>query len=88
MLKNYLLIAIRNLKRNKIFSAINILGLALGMACSLLILLWVQHEKSINASESIGQQLVRSSSALNNANTKLSSLQAGLAAGQAAAMAS
>jgi hypothetical protein len=49
MLKNYLITAIRNLKRNKIFSAINILGLALGMACSLLIMLWVQHEKSINA---------------------------------------
>ncbi|MES1181289.1 MAG: hypothetical protein ABUL44_00695 [Flavobacterium sp.] len=46
------------------------------------------YEKSINASESINQQLVRSISALNNANTKLSSLQAGLAAGNAAAMAS
>jgi hypothetical protein len=42
MLRNYFLIAIRNLKKNKIFSFINILGLALGMACSLLILLWVQ----------------------------------------------
>jgi putative ABC transport system permease protein len=46
MFKNYLKVAIRNLQRNKIFSLINIIGLALGMACSLLILLWVQDEKS------------------------------------------
>ncbi|QRR01879.1 ABC transporter permease [Dyadobacter sandarakinus] len=44
MLKNYLKIAWRNLLKNKTFSLINILGLALGMACSLLILLWVQDE--------------------------------------------
>ena len=35
--------------RNKFFSVINIMGLALGMACSLLILLWVQNELSIDA---------------------------------------
>jgi hypothetical protein len=46
MLKNYLLIAIRNLKKDKVFSLINILGLALGMACSLLILLWIQDERN------------------------------------------
>jgi ABC-type antimicrobial peptide transport system permease subunit len=44
MLKNYLKIAWRNLLKNKMFSLINILGLALGMACSLLIMLWVQDE--------------------------------------------
>ncbi len=44
MIKNYLKIAWRNLWRNKFFSAINILGLALGLACSVLILLWVQNE--------------------------------------------
>jgi ABC-type antimicrobial peptide transport system permease subunit len=44
MLKNYLKIAWRNLLKNKTFSLINILGLALGMACSLLIILWVQDE--------------------------------------------
>jgi len=48
MIKNYLLIALRNLRKNKVFSFINILGLALGMACSLLILLWVRDEQSIN----------------------------------------
>ncbi|HVK49808.1 MAG TPA: ABC transporter permease, partial [Pseudobacter sp.] len=48
MLKNYFLVAIRSLKRNKIFSAINILGLALGLTCSLLIMLWVLDEKSVD----------------------------------------
>lgn len=49
MLKNYLLVALRNLRRNKVFSLINILGLALGMACSLLIILWVQDERSMDS---------------------------------------
>jgi putative ABC transport system permease protein len=48
MLKNYLLIAFRNLWRQKGFSAINILGLGIGMACSILILLWVKNELSYN----------------------------------------
>jgi len=46
MLHNYLKIAIRNLLRNKSFSAINISGLAIGMASALLILLWVHNELS------------------------------------------
>lgn len=57
MLRNYLIVAIRNLRKNKIFSFINILGLALGMACSLLILLWVQDEKSVNAFHANGDRL-------------------------------
>lgn len=48
MLKNYLKIAIRNLLRNKGFSAINISGLAIGMASALLILLWIQNELSFD----------------------------------------
>jgi predicted permease len=47
MLHNYFKIALRNLVRNKTFSGINILGLALGMACSLLIGLWIQDELSV-----------------------------------------
>ena len=48
MLKNYVKIAVRNLLRNKSFSIINISGLAIGMASALLILLWVQNERSID----------------------------------------
>lgn len=46
MFKNYLKIALRNFIRHKVFSFINIFGLAVGMACTILILLWVQDELS------------------------------------------
>lgn len=46
MLRNYLKVALRNLKRHKIYSFINIYGLGIGMACTILILLWVQNELS------------------------------------------
>jgi len=49
MLSNLLKTAWRSLTRNKAFSLINILGLALGLACSLLIILWVRDERSMNA---------------------------------------
>lgn len=44
MLKNYIKIAFRNLKNNKGFTAINIVGLAIGMAASIMIMLWVKSE--------------------------------------------
>ena len=46
MFKNHLKIALRNLKRQKGYSFINITGLAIGMACTIFILLWVQDELS------------------------------------------
>lgn len=46
MLSNYLKIAFRNLLRNKGFSAINILGLSVGMASALLIIFWMHNEIS------------------------------------------
>ena len=49
MLKNYFTIAWRNFWKSKLFSLINLLGLTLGIAFSLMILLWVQDEQSINA---------------------------------------
>lgn len=48
MLKNYLTVAFRNLLRSKGFSLMNILGLAIGMASALIILLWVQNEWSFD----------------------------------------
>ena len=48
MFKNYLKVAFRNLRKHKGYSAINITGLAVGMACTLLILLWVQDEMSFD----------------------------------------
>ncbi|HEY5691934.1 MAG TPA: ABC transporter permease [Cyclobacteriaceae bacterium] len=46
MLKNYLKIGIRSLRKNSVYSFIHISGLAVGIACSMLILLWVQDETS------------------------------------------
>ncbi|MES2061291.1 MAG: ABC transporter permease [Bacteroidota bacterium] len=46
MFKNYLLSAFRSLKKFKLFTFLNVFGLASGMACSILILLWVQDELS------------------------------------------
>src|SRR5450432_237970 len=57
MIKNYLRIAFRNLWKYKGFSFINISGLALGMACSLLILLWVQDELGVDAFHRNGKNL-------------------------------
>jgi ABC-type antimicrobial peptide transport system permease subunit len=48
MLRNYFKIAVRNLLRNKAFSIINILGLAIGMASALLIGLWITNELSVD----------------------------------------
>jgi len=48
MLKNYIKIAWRNLLKNKVYSSINILGLALGMAVATLIGLWIWDEISFD----------------------------------------
>jgi ABC-type antimicrobial peptide transport system permease subunit len=48
MFRNYLKVAVRNIRRNKAYSFINIFGLAIGMACCILILLWVQDELSFD----------------------------------------
>jgi putative ABC transport system permease protein len=44
MLKNFIIITLRNLQRNLGYSFINIFGLAIGLTCSILILLWVADE--------------------------------------------
>ena len=46
MLKNYLKITLRNLKKHKSFSFINITGLAIGLTCMILMLVYVHHELS------------------------------------------
>jgi putative ABC transport system permease protein len=46
MLKNYFTIALRNLRKNKIFSLVNIFGLAIGLTCCLLIAAYISDETS------------------------------------------
>ncbi len=57
MIKNYFKTAFRNLAKNKVFSLINIMGLALGLTCSLLIMLWVNDEYNVDAFHRNGSQL-------------------------------
>ena len=59
MLRNYFKIALRNILRHKAYSAINISGLAIGMASSILILLWVQNELSFDKFHSNAGQIYR-----------------------------
>jgi putative ABC transport system permease protein len=49
MIRNYLTVAFRNLIRNSIYSFINVFGLAVGIASSVLILLWVADEYSFDS---------------------------------------
>lgn len=46
MLRNFLILSFRNLKKNGLYSIINISGLSIGIVCSVLILLWVADEVS------------------------------------------
>jgi putative ABC transport system permease protein len=59
MIKNYLKTAWRNLLKNKTFSLINIMGLAFGMTCSLLIMLWLQDELQMDRFHANDKRLFR-----------------------------
>ncbi|MCE2436258.1 MAG: ABC transporter permease, partial [Candidatus Latescibacteria bacterium] len=59
MFRNYLIIALRNLKRQKTFSAINILGLAIGLSTCILIVLYVQDELSFDSWHAKGDRIYR-----------------------------
>ncbi len=59
MLKNYLKITLRNLRRSKGYAVINILGLAVGMACCLLIARYLQHEQSYDQHHANADRVVR-----------------------------
>ena len=48
MLRNYIKITLRNFRRNKMFTIINVLGLSIGVACCLLLALYIQDELSFD----------------------------------------
>jgi putative ABC transport system permease protein len=48
MIKNYFKIALRNIQRNKVFSFINIFGLAIGITCCIMLALIIHHELSFD----------------------------------------
>jgi len=59
MFKSHLKIAFRTLFRNKGYSFINIVGLAIGMTCNILILLWAQHELGFDRFHPNGNEIYR-----------------------------
>jgi len=59
MFKNYLLIAFRNFRRNKIFAIINVLGLSIGISAALVIFLIVQFDFSFDHFEKEGDRIYR-----------------------------
>lgn len=59
MLRSYLIIAIRSILKNRTYSLINVLGLSIGIAVSLLILLFVAHEFSYDQFHSKADRIYR-----------------------------
>ncbi len=59
MIKNYLLLAFKNLRKQKVFSLINILGLTVGITCCLMIFLFIKHESSFDDFHKNGKDIYR-----------------------------
>ena len=64
MLKNYILTAWRNIRRNSFYSVLNITGLAIGLAVGILILLWVKDELSFDGFHKNADRIYRITSHL------------------------
>jgi putative ABC transport system permease protein len=84
MLRNYFKIAFRNIRRHKAYSFINISGLAIGMASSILILLWVQNELSYDRFHEHAGEIYRITSNAGDFKTSVST--AGMPQGFQSAM--
>jgi putative ABC transport system permease protein len=72
MMKNTMRIALRSMKRQKVYASINIAGLAVGTACCLLILLWVQDELSYDRFHENADRIVRVTRLWENADGAVS----------------
>ncbi|MFO8076579.1 MAG: DUF2905 domain-containing protein, partial [Egibacteraceae bacterium] len=59
MWRNYIKVTIRNLSRNKAFNLINISGLAIGLASSVFIILYIVHQLNFDRFHENGQQMYR-----------------------------
>jgi putative ABC transport system permease protein len=84
MFKNYFKLAYRNITKDKAYSIINITGLAIGLASSILILLWVQNELSYDKFHKNAGQIYRIASDFGDSKTADNS--AGMPAGLKAEM--
>ncbi|HET7896527.1 MAG TPA: ABC transporter permease, partial [Flavisolibacter sp.] len=59
MIKNYLLLALKHLRKQKVFSIVNILGLTVGITCCFLIFLFILNELSYDNFHRNGKQIYR-----------------------------
>src|SRR5687768_7286790 len=57
MIRNYIKIAWRNVRKNKVFAFINVFGLSVGLACCMLIALYLYHEFSYDRYHSNGDRV-------------------------------
>src|SRR5688572_3497311 len=64
MIRNYIVIALRSMMRNKAYSIINILGLSVGVACCLMLALYIQNEVSYDKHHQDKDNLYRVTSTL------------------------
>jgi len=69
MFKNYLKTALRNLRKNKLYSIINIFGLTVGLAACLLIGVYIHHELSYDKFNANADRIVRATMEYSNAGT-------------------
>lgn len=69
MIRNYFVIALRNLLRNKTFSFINIMGMAIGLSCCFVIALFIQNELEYDRFHSKHQRIFRVASDLKSNNS-------------------
>ena len=59
MILNYFKTAVRNIWRHRVHSILNITGLAVGMACTIVILLWVRYEVSFDRYHENAERIYR-----------------------------
>ena len=59
MFRNYFIIALRNFRRNRLYASLNILGLAVGIACFMLLYVYVKHETSYDQFHTKNKRLYR-----------------------------
>src|SRR6476620_3840012 len=77
MIKNFFLIAWRNLSRNKLLSLLNITGLAIGVAVCLFMVIWLQRELSFDNFHPNGDAIFRISNTFKSESESFSQAKNG-----------